>query len=60
MTGAASANKSWDRYKKYLCRVDSVGLTLDVSKMEFDDAYLASMKPAIDKDPAATKYARNA
>jgi glucose-6-phosphate isomerase len=49
MTATASPNPSWDRYKKYLCRVDSVGLTLDVSKMEFDDAYLSSMKPAIDK-----------
>ena len=39
----------WARYQKYLCRVDSVGLTLDVSRMSFDDAYLAEMAPPIQK-----------
>jgi glucose-6-phosphate isomerase len=43
----------WTRYKKYLCRVDSVGLTLDVSRMTFDEPYLASMDGPIRKAFAA-------
>ena len=43
----------WDRYKTYLCRVDSVGLTLDVSRMSFDDAYLARMAGPMKKAFAA-------
>jgi glucose-6-phosphate isomerase len=39
----------WNRYKKYLCRVDSVGLTLDISRMTFDDGFFAKMEPAIQK-----------
>src|SRR5271167_4965146 len=39
----------WNRYKKYLCRVDSVGLTLDISRMTFDDGFLTKMEPAIQK-----------
>ena len=39
----------WDRYKKHLCRIDSVGLTLDISRMTFDDGYFAKMEPAIQK-----------
>jgi glucose-6-phosphate isomerase len=44
-----NANELWDRFKKYLCRVDSVGLSLDISRMTFDDAYLARMEPLIQK-----------
>jgi glucose-6-phosphate isomerase len=39
----------WNRYKKNLCRVDSVGLTLDISRMTFDDGFFAKMEPAIQK-----------
>jgi glucose-6-phosphate isomerase len=39
----------WNRYKKNLCRVDSVGLTLDISRMTFDDGFFARMEPAIQK-----------
>jgi glucose-6-phosphate isomerase len=39
----------WDRYKKHLCRIDSVGLTLDISRMTFDDGFFAKMEPAIQK-----------
>lgn len=44
-----NANELWDKYKKYLCRVESVGMTVDISRMSFDDGYLASMEPAIQK-----------
>ena len=39
----------WERYKKNLCRVDSVGLSLDISRMKFDDAWLAQMEPAMQR-----------
>jgi glucose-6-phosphate isomerase len=43
----------WNRYKKHLCRVDSVGLTLDISRMTFDDGFFAKMEPMIQKAYAA-------
>lgn len=39
-----TTSASWDRYSKHLCVVDSLGLMLDVSKMRFSDAWLASMQ----------------
>src|SRR5438128_1168591 len=33
----------WKRYQKYLCRVPSLDLTLDVSRMTFGDDYLDRM-----------------
>src|SRR5580698_1282457 len=44
-----NAPELWNRYKKHLCRVDSVGLSLDISRMTFDDAFFAKMEPAIQK-----------
>ena len=35
----------WDRYRKYLCGCEAVGLTLDVSRMNFPDDFLATMTP---------------
>jgi glucose-6-phosphate isomerase len=37
----------WQRYKHYLCTAPAVGLTLDVSRMTFDDGYLNRMAPAM-------------
>ncbi|HJT76670.1 MAG TPA: glucose-6-phosphate isomerase [Gemmataceae bacterium] len=37
----------WQRYQQYLCGVPALGLTLDVSRMRFDDAYLQKMEPAM-------------
>ncbi len=37
----------WQRYRKYLVKTPSVGLSLDVSRMSFDDAWLKSMEPAM-------------
>jgi glucose-6-phosphate isomerase len=34
----------WERYKRHLCAVESVGLTLDVSRMRFTDDFLARMQ----------------
>jgi glucose-6-phosphate isomerase len=40
------APELWKRYRQYLCRVDSLDLTLDISRMHFDESFLASMEPA--------------
>lgn len=33
----------WQRYQQYLCVCESIDLTLDVSRMTFDDAYMQKM-----------------
>lgn len=39
-------NKSlWERYKEYLCNCPSIGLTLDVSRMNFADNYIERIEP---------------
>jgi glucose-6-phosphate isomerase len=44
-----NASELWNRYRKYYCRVDSIDLSLDISRIHFDDAFLASMEPAMQK-----------
>lgn len=39
------ANQLWTRHREYFCRVDSVDLSLDVSRMHFDQDFLAEMEP---------------
>ena len=41
------APELWKRYRQYLCRLDSLELTLDISRMHFNDSYLASMELAV-------------
>lgn len=43
----------WKRYQQSLCRVESLELELDISRMRFDDGYLTSMEPAIQTAHAA-------
>jgi len=43
------ASDHWKRYRQYLCRVDSFDLTLDISPMHFDERFLASMEPAVQR-----------
>ena len=38
-----SASDLWQRHREYLCRVPALGLTLDVSRMRFDDEFLQRM-----------------
>lgn len=40
-------NPNWRRYQELLCAVDSLGITLDVSRMAFTDAWLEGMKPKL-------------
>ena len=39
----------WERYKEYFCSCPSIGLTLDISRMNFDDNYLERMGPEMKK-----------
>ncbi len=39
----------WERYKKHLCVCPSIGLKLDISRMNFSDDYLDRMEPEIQK-----------
>ena len=43
------ASDHWKRYRQYLCRVDSLDLTLDISRMHFDERFLTSMEPAVQR-----------
>ncbi|MBN9664091.1 MAG: glucose-6-phosphate isomerase [Acidobacteria bacterium] len=43
----------WQRYRKYLSGVPAVDLKLDISRIRFDDAWLAQMEPAMQKAYAA-------
>jgi glucose-6-phosphate isomerase len=43
------ATQLWKRFCQYLCRVDSLDLALDISRMHFDDGYLAKMEPAMQR-----------
>ena len=42
-----SSQTSWQRYQRYLCSVPSVGLTLDVSRVRFEEDFLRRMTPAM-------------
>src|SRR5215471_3877695 len=37
----------WIRYRQNLSRVPALGMTLDVSRMRFDDKFLQSMAPSM-------------
>ncbi len=50
---ATNASDIWTRFKKYLCGVHAVGLTLDVSRMNFSEAWLAGMEGPMQKAFAA-------
>jgi glucose-6-phosphate isomerase len=43
------APELWKRYRQHLCRVDSLDLTLDISRMHFEENFLASMEPAVQR-----------
>jgi len=41
------APELWKRYRQYFCQVASLDLTLDISRMHFDENFLNSMEPAV-------------
>jgi glucose-6-phosphate isomerase len=42
-----TASDLWKRHQQYLSRVPAIGLTLDVSRMRFDEAFLQRMAPSM-------------
>jgi glucose-6-phosphate isomerase len=42
-----SVSVLWKRYQQHLCRVPALGLTLDVSRMRFEDGFLERMAPPL-------------
>ncbi len=42
-----TASELWARYQKYLSGVPAAGLTMDISRMSFDDAFFERMEPAM-------------
>src|SRR5438874_6080158 len=43
----------WNRYQQFLCTVPSLDLSLDISRMTFDDRYFERMAAAMEKAYAA-------
>jgi glucose-6-phosphate isomerase len=43
------APELWKRYRQNLCRVESLDLTLDFSRMHFSETFLASMETSIQR-----------
>ena len=43
-----SAMDLWKRHQQFRCEIPALGLTLDVSRMRFDDAFLSRMEPAME------------
>lgn len=44
---SATPSSLWERYRKYLCACPSLGLSLDISRMSFEDGFIESMAPAM-------------
>jgi glucose-6-phosphate isomerase len=39
----------WNCFQRYYCRVDSIDLSLDISRMHFMDGFFETMQPAIER-----------
>ncbi len=39
----------WARYQKYYSEFPSIGLSMDLSRMKFDDSFMEAQRPAIEK-----------
>jgi glucose-6-phosphate isomerase len=50
-----SKQQLWKRFQKYYTEYPRLGLALDISRMDFDDKYLESMEPAMNKAFASMK-----
>lgn len=47
--GHVSESQLYQRYQAYLCDCPSVGITLDISRMGFDEAFWSAMEPAMQR-----------
>ncbi|MGN6554782.1 MAG: glucose-6-phosphate isomerase [Verrucomicrobiota bacterium] len=48
-----SKQQLWERFQKYYTEFPTLGLALDLSRMNFDEAFLSSMEPRMQKAFAA-------
>lgn len=49
LKAATLRRMSWQRFQDLWCAVDSLGISLDASRMRFDDAWWAAQQPAMTK-----------
>jgi glucose-6-phosphate isomerase len=47
--GIPRMSSLWDRYQKYLIRHPSLGISLDVSRVRFDEAFFSRMDPLAER-----------
>lgn len=52
-SGPVGPAESWRKYREQLCRVDSIDLTLDISRMDCGREFLERMEPAMQRAYAA-------
>ncbi len=45
MQAHMTSSELWDRYRRDLCRVEAIGLTLDTSRMNFEPGFRERMEP---------------
>src|SRR5882672_4005025 len=48
-----SKQQLWERFQKYYTEFPSIGLSIDLSRMNFSDDFFATMEPRIQKAFAA-------
>jgi glucose-6-phosphate isomerase len=46
-------NMLWERFQKYYCRHESLGFSIDISRMRFSDEFLSKMEPLAQRAIAA-------
>lgn len=46
-------NPTWERFKSYYCSCPEIGLSLDISRLNFPDDFLQAMEPAMQRAFAA-------
>jgi glucose-6-phosphate isomerase len=44
-----SERSLWERYQRHLCVCPEIGLSLDISRMNFSDSFFAEMEPRLQK-----------
>jgi glucose-6-phosphate isomerase len=47
MGGNMDPAQLWQRHQRHLCRIPDLGLSLDISRMRFDDGFFERMTPAM-------------
>ena len=59
MNDHVSAGALWKRFQRHHCRVEPIGLSLDISRIGFEEGYLDAMSPALARAYAAMDALEN-